>query len=82
MNRLAVAQSIYDNQLPPEPVELSRAQEDIIKKTLDWASIPDWVDEINGGLSQYSKKVMSKEQMKDLADSINDLVATKLGEAV
>lgn len=79
---LRQAQQIYDNASPPEDHELTREQEEIVRKVLDWASIPDFVDEIDNGLFQHAKKRLGKAAVKDLADSINDLVATAIGVAV
>lgn len=79
---LAAAQQIYDNASPPEDRELTKEQEEIVRNVLDWASIPDFVDEVSNGLFQHAKIHLSKEAQKDLADSINDLVAKAIEVAV
>ena len=78
----ASAQQAYDNMLPPEDFELTRAQEATVKEVLDWAAIPDFVDEISNGMFEIAKVRLSPQAQKDLADSINDLVATAVGYAV
>lgn len=80
--RFAAAQAAWDNRQPDDDIELTKAQEEKISKVLDWASIPDFVDEIDSGFWDIAKRRLSKEAQKDLADSIHDLVAKALGVAI
>jgi len=79
---LRQAQQIYDNASPPEDHDLTKAQEEIVRKVLDWASIPDFVDEISCSLFQETKKRIGEAEQKNLADEIHDLVAKALGVAI
>jgi len=80
--QFAAAQAAWDNRQPDDDVDLTKAQEDKISKVLEWASIPDWVDEISGDLYRETKKHISEADQKNLADEIHDLVAKALGVAI
>lgn len=82
MSRFAAAQAAYDNRLPDDDIELTKAQEATINKVLDWASIPDFVDEISRDLFRETKKHIGEAEQKNLADEIHDLVAKALGVAI
>lgn len=82
MSRFAAAQAAWDNRQPDDDTELTKAQEATINKVLDWASIPDFVDEIDSGLLEFAGKRLDKAAQKSLADDIHDLIAKALGVAV
>jgi len=82
MSIFAAAQAAYDNRQPDDDFELTKAQEETISKVLEWASIPDFVDEISCSLFQETKKRIGEAEQKNLADEIHDLVAKALGVAI
>jgi hypothetical protein len=70
------AQQAYDNMLPPEPVELTWVQEDMIE-----AAIPDTysiVYDIAADVTDRHGKPMTQQQINNLADDLHDFIARAL----